>query len=269
MRRATSTGASPPLARALMSRRSRFTPPARRAPRSWSRSTFTRVWHAGAQAQSGLSDHEHLQRGLIGCRSPRAQAAWQAAQHREVAVPCCCTTAKMASSGIGTGLSSWVELRGFEPLTPSMRTRCATGLRYSPENLSQRSKLCRLLAPPRRASRRRRGASALVLVVVVLVGSVGAAGDFRVRGGVLARQAGREVAARVLVVGRDRGGGELGRERPRPLGDSPGRAAAALSVPARGRASWRVCAWRAPPRPRAGPARRRRAPPRGAAAGTR
>ena len=26
-----------------------------------------------------------------------------------------------------------MELRGFEPLTPSMRTRCATGLRYSPE----------------------------------------------------------------------------------------------------------------------------------------
>jgi hypothetical protein len=25
-----------------------------------------------------------------------------------------------------------VELRGFEPLAPSMRTRCATGLRYSP-----------------------------------------------------------------------------------------------------------------------------------------
>ena len=33
-----------------------------------------------------------------------------------------------------------VELRGFEPLTPSMRTRCATGLRYSPENLSKPSK---------------------------------------------------------------------------------------------------------------------------------
>jgi hypothetical protein len=29
-----------------------------------------------------------------------------------------------------------VELRGFEPLTPSMRTRCATGLRYSPWNVS-------------------------------------------------------------------------------------------------------------------------------------
>ena len=42
-----------------------------------------------------------------------------------------------------------VELRGFEPLTPSMRTRCATRLRYSPENLSQRSKLCCLLAPRR------------------------------------------------------------------------------------------------------------------------
>jgi hypothetical protein len=33
-------------------------------------------------------------------------------------------------------LTTWVELRGFEPLTPSMRTRCATRLRYSPENLS-------------------------------------------------------------------------------------------------------------------------------------
>ena len=40
-----------------------------------------------------------------------------------------------------------VELRGFEPLTPSMRTRCATGLRYSPENLRQRSKHRALSAP--------------------------------------------------------------------------------------------------------------------------
>ncbi|CAN5257714.1 hypothetical protein BH20ACT5_BH20ACT5_22380 [soil metagenome] len=30
-----------------------------------------------------------------------------------------------------------VELRGFEPLTPSMRTRCATGLRHSPEESSR------------------------------------------------------------------------------------------------------------------------------------
>ena len=40
-----------------------------------------------------------------------------------------------------------VELRGFEPLTPSMRTRCATGLRYSPENLRQPSKHRALSAP--------------------------------------------------------------------------------------------------------------------------
>ena len=39
-----------------------------------------------------------------------------------------------------------VELRGFEPLTPSMRTRCATGLRDSPWNGCQRSKDQRMLA---------------------------------------------------------------------------------------------------------------------------
>ena len=37
----------------------------------------------------------------------------------------------------GADLRFLVELRGFEPLTPSMRTRCATGLRYSPKT-SQR-----------------------------------------------------------------------------------------------------------------------------------
>ena len=40
----------------------------------------------------------------------------------------------------GADLRVCVELRGFEPLTPSMRTRCATGLRYSPKTGSQRSK---------------------------------------------------------------------------------------------------------------------------------
>jgi hypothetical protein len=47
---------------------------------------------------------------------------------------------------MGPDLRLWVELRGFEPLAPSMRTRCATGLRYSPKNGCQRSKLSRLLA---------------------------------------------------------------------------------------------------------------------------
>jgi site-specific DNA recombinase len=35
--------------------------------------------------------------------------------------------------GGGSSKAAMVELRGFEPLTPSMRTRCATGLRHSPE----------------------------------------------------------------------------------------------------------------------------------------
>ena len=65
-----------------------------------------------------------------------------------------------------------------------------------------------------RAQGRRRGrlvadrAQARHLVDVLLGGGLGVG----VRGGVLARQPGREVPARVLVVGRDRGGGELGGE---------------------------------------------------------
>jgi len=54
-----------------------------------------------------------------------------------------------------------VELRGFEPLTPSMRTRCATGLRYSPKTASQRSKCCGLFAP---GGDTRRGCSLAVRV---------------------------------------------------------------------------------------------------------
>ena len=64
-----------------------------------------------------------------------------------VAVLRCCTETRKGRSSVRNRPLAWVELRGFEPLTPSMRTRCATRLRYSPENLSQRSKLCRLLVP--------------------------------------------------------------------------------------------------------------------------
>ena len=46
-----------------------------------------------------------------------------------------------------------VELRGFEPLTPSMRTRCATGLRHSPKTGSQRSKHLRSRGRPTRPRR--------------------------------------------------------------------------------------------------------------------
>ena len=52
-----------------------------------------------------------------------------------------------------------VELRGFEPLTPSMRTRCATGLRYSPKNASQRSKPAKVFAHAMGAGVRAEGAN--------------------------------------------------------------------------------------------------------------
>ena len=42
-----------------------------------------------------------------------------------------------AFGGHGWSKTAMVELRGFEPLTPSMRTRCATGLRYSPKTPSR------------------------------------------------------------------------------------------------------------------------------------
>ena len=60
---------------------------------------------------------------------------------------------KERASGLVRDQIQRVELRGFEPLTPSMRTRCATGLRYSPKNASQRSKLRGLSAPGRPSSR--------------------------------------------------------------------------------------------------------------------
>jgi site-specific DNA recombinase len=45
------------------------------------------------------------------------------------------TRASLLATALAGGCSSktaMVDLRGFEPLTPSMRTRCATGLRYRP-----------------------------------------------------------------------------------------------------------------------------------------
>src|SRR5689334_4800186 len=55
-------------------------------------------------------------------------------------------TARPAAQSHTSDLHFLVELRGFEPLTPSMRTRCATGLRYSPWNGCQRSKHSRVFA---------------------------------------------------------------------------------------------------------------------------
>jgi hypothetical protein len=67
--------------------------------------------------------------------------------HRGTAEPSAPTTSTPAASTGATNAESpadgralndvathhKVELRGFEPLTPSMRTRCATGLRHSPD----------------------------------------------------------------------------------------------------------------------------------------
>jgi site-specific DNA recombinase len=40
---------------------------------------------------------------------------------------------RVLSYARGSNVACLVELRGFEPLAPSMRTRCATGLRHSPQ----------------------------------------------------------------------------------------------------------------------------------------
>jgi hypothetical protein len=81
-----------------------------------------------------------------------------------------------------------VELRGFEPLTPSMRTRCATGLRYSPRTGSQRSKYWRCFAPgfPVDPSLVAYGANGGIGVLVVQLIS-DPAGDVDDLGGLLGR----------------------------------------------------------------------------------
>src|ERR1035438_9434245 len=68
-------------------------------------------------------------------------------------------TSSDENSKSDTDLQFRVELRGFEPLTPSMRTRCATGLRHSPWTGSQPSKL-RASSAPRRSAGRNRGTGA-------------------------------------------------------------------------------------------------------------
>ena len=71
-----------------------------------------------------------------------------------------------ALAGGSSSKTVMVELRGFEPLAPSMRTRCATGLRHSPKRhgtiprtaeRAERGKSARLSAVSRPISRRPRG----------------------------------------------------------------------------------------------------------------
>jgi site-specific DNA recombinase len=90
--------------------------------------------YASYQIQQGRDDHSE--------RSLTAPSRGPHDGERESAV----ASLAPAVGGQGSSKTSMVELRGFEPLTPSMRTRCATGLRYSPKNASQRSKQSVLLA---------------------------------------------------------------------------------------------------------------------------
>jgi hypothetical protein len=64
-------------------------------------------------------------------------------------VPDLCQT--IMTSRFRKSSNSWVELWGFEPQTPSMRTRCATRLRHSPLAPQDRSKANR--SPPTSANR--------------------------------------------------------------------------------------------------------------------
>src|SRR3981081_3888815 len=98
----------------------------------------------------------------------------------------------------GFDLRVWVELRGFEPLTPSMRTRCATGLRYSPKTASQRSKLRGL---PAHGSRRTGSAGGSGAGKPACVSAADRAGPSSVADG--ADRGGRGL---VLELGEDRGG---------------------------------------------------------------
>jgi hypothetical protein len=59
------------------------------------------------------------------------QAPWEA-RSEAVAVLRCCTACQSPYRESPAGALSCVDLRGFEPLAPSMRTRCATGLRHRP-----------------------------------------------------------------------------------------------------------------------------------------
>jgi site-specific DNA recombinase len=62
-------------------------------------------------------------------RIPQPPAAGQPGASADPA-----TTRRTTAEDPVRAMTNLVELRGFEPLTPSMRTRCATGLRYSPKN---------------------------------------------------------------------------------------------------------------------------------------
>ena len=71
----------------------------------------------------GASGGEYLRAGIDDrLADARAALGWLAAR-----------TGGLPLLAIGHSEGAWYAARGFEPLAPSMRTRCATRLRYSPE----------------------------------------------------------------------------------------------------------------------------------------
>lgn len=102
---------------------------------------------------SGTPTTDHLGAGL-----PRRRRFPLA----PVAVPSCCTGTKKAASDLQKRPLTWVEMRGFEPLTPSMRTKCATGLRYIPKDsirLANFHGSSRHPSPPQSPTARRGGSA--------------------------------------------------------------------------------------------------------------
>jgi hypothetical protein len=109
-----------------------------------------------------LRDFLRFSGQLFAFRARSAPQIQRLAGRLMVAAVCSCRKIKKGRLLVDNRPLTWVELRGFEPLTPSMRTRCATGLRYSPKTASQRSKPWGLSAPwwpPRRSGGERRPGS--------------------------------------------------------------------------------------------------------------
>ncbi len=70
-----------------------------------------------------------------------------------------------------------VEMRGFEPLTPSMRTKCATGLRYIPKTWTRLANFRGRSRHPERGSVADRAAGRLRVLVEDLVAVRGQVDD--------------------------------------------------------------------------------------------
>ncbi len=123
------------------------------------------------RCSAGVQCTQRLPRGLSHAldstaesRSARSAHASSGSASQSDRCACACAAASLqitASVGTATGdvalpqnplaapdasTNCWVELRGFEPLTPSMRTRCATRLRHSPASNQATSR--RSAGPP-------------------------------------------------------------------------------------------------------------------------